>query len=51
MAQHSPVLNPISRDKLADGTLQGRKVATTIHLEAKAAYLALLLAGGGADVM
>ncbi len=48
--QHSPVLDPISRDKLADGTRQGRKLATNIHLEAKAAYLALLLAGAGADV-
>jgi adenosylhomocysteinase len=49
-AQHSPVLNAISREQLADGTLRGRKVAMTIHLEAKTAYLALLLAGAGADV-
>ena len=50
VAQHSPVLNVISKNQLADGTLQGRKVAMTIHLEAKTAYLALLLAGAGADV-
>ncbi len=50
VAQHSPVLNSISRNQLADGTLRGRKVAMTIHLEAKTAYLALLLAGAGADV-
>ncbi len=49
-AQHSPVLNAISREQLAEGTLRGRKVAMTIHLEAKTAYLALLLAGAGADV-
>ncbi len=49
-AQHSPVLNAISREQLADGTLRGRKVAMTIHLEAKTAYLALLLARAGADV-
>ena len=50
VAQYSPVLNAISKSKLADETLQGRKIAMTIHLEAKTAYLALLLAGAGADV-
>jgi adenosylhomocysteinase len=50
VAQYSPVLNAISKSKLADGTLHGRKIAMTIHLEAKTAYLALLLAGAGADV-
>src|SRR5918912_90256 len=50
VAQYSPVLNAISRSKLADGTLHGRKIAMSIHLEAKTAYLALLLAGAGADV-
>ncbi|MBV9454329.1 MAG: adenosylhomocysteinase [Rubrobacter sp.] len=50
VAQYSPVLNTISKSKLADGTLQGRKIAMTIHLEAKTAYLALLLAGAGADL-
>lgn len=49
-AQHSPVLNTIFRNQLADGSLQGRKVAMTIHLEAKTAYLALLLAEAEADV-
>ena len=49
-AQHSPVLNTIFRNQLADGSLRGRKVAMTIHLEAKTAYLALLLAEAGADV-
>jgi adenosylhomocysteinase len=50
VAQHSPVLNNISKDQLADGALRGRRIAMTIHLEAKTAYLALLLAGAGADV-
>ncbi|MCA1837800.1 MAG: adenosylhomocysteinase, partial [Actinobacteria bacterium] len=50
VAQHSPVLNTISKDQLADGALQGRKISLTIHLEAKTAYLALLLARAGADV-
>jgi adenosylhomocysteinase len=50
VAQHSPVLNTISKGRLADGTLRGRKVAMTIHLEAKTAYLALLLSEAGAEV-
>src|SRR3954447_5521387 len=50
VAQHSPVLNTICKDQLADGALQGRKISLTIHLEAKTAYLALLLAKAGADV-
>lgn len=44
------MLNKIFRDRLADGLLRGRKVAMTIHLEAKTAYLALLLAEAGAEV-
>ena len=50
VAQHSLVLNTISRDQLADGALRGHKLAMTIHLEAKTAYLALLLSEAGADV-
>src|SRR5215217_3565107 len=50
VAQHSPVLNAVSKDQLADGTLSGHRVAMTIHLEAKTAYLAVLLSEAGADV-
>src|ERR687884_766640 len=50
VAQHAPVLNKIAGEQLADGSLRGRKVAMTIHLEAKTAYLALLLAEAGANV-
>ncbi|AHY47060.1 S-adenosylhomocysteine hydrolase [Rubrobacter radiotolerans] len=49
-AQHSPVLNDIARKQLADGSLKGRKVAVTVHLEAKTAYLAVLLHEAGAEV-
>ena len=49
-AQHCPVLNTIAKDQLADGSLRGRKVAVTVHLEAKTAYLAVLLHEAGADV-
>jgi adenosylhomocysteinase len=50
VAQHAPVLNKIAGEQLADGSLQGRKIAMTIHLEAKTAYLAILLSEAGADV-
>ncbi len=48
--QHCPVLNTIAKDRLSDGSLRGRKVAVTVHLEAKTAYLAVLLHEAGADV-
>ena len=50
VAQHAPVLNKIAGEQLADGSLRGRKIAMTIHLEAKTAYLALLLSEAGAEV-
>ena len=50
VAQHAPVLNAIAREQLADGSLRGKKIAMTIHLEAKTAYLATLLRDAGADV-
>ena len=49
--RHSPVLNRLARERLADGALRGRRVAVVVHLEAKTAYLALLLAEAGADVV
>src|SRR5436305_578369 len=51
VARHSPVLNRLARDRLADGALAGRRVAVVVHLEAKTAYLALLLAEAGAEVV
>ena len=50
VAQHAPVLNAIFRERLSDGSLDDRRVAMTIHLEAKTAYLAILLSEAGADV-
>jgi adenosylhomocysteinase len=49
--RHSPVLNRLARERLADGVLQRRRVAVVVHLEAKTAYLALLLAEAGAEVV
>src|ERR687894_2290076 len=50
VAQHAPVLNRIAQEQLADGSLRDKKIAMTIHLEAKTAYLATLLSDAGADV-
>ncbi|HEV2744903.1 MAG TPA: adenosylhomocysteinase [Rubrobacter sp.] len=50
VAQHAPVLNAIAKEQLADGSLRGKKISMTIHLEAKTAYLATLLSEAGADV-
>jgi adenosylhomocysteinase len=51
VAKHSPVLNRLARERLADGTLRGRRVAVVVHLEAKTAYLATILADAGAQVV
>ena len=49
--RHSPVLTKLAAERLNDGTLRGRKVAVVVHLEAKTAYLATLLAEAGAQVV
>ena len=49
-AQHSLVLNAIFENRLADGSLSGKRVAMCIHLEAKTAYLAQLMSQAGAEV-
>jgi adenosylhomocysteinase len=51
VAQHAHVLNRLARERLSDGALRGRRVAVVVHLEAKTAYLALLLAEAGAHVV
>jgi adenosylhomocysteinase len=49
-ARHSPVLAALQNGSLADGVLQGLSIALAIHLEAKTAHLALVLAAAGANV-
>jgi len=51
VARHSPVLARLARERLSDGALGGRRVAVVVHLEAKTAYLATLLAAAGAEVV
>lgn len=48
---HSPVLDGYVREVLADGALEGKRVAVVVHLEAKTAFLATVLADAGAQVV
>ncbi|MPZ51120.1 MAG: adenosylhomocysteinase [Acidimicrobiia bacterium] len=50
--QRSPVLDGFVRRRLTeDGSLRGRRVAVVVHLEAKTAFLATVLADAGAEVI
>lgn len=51
VARNAPVLTRLARERLSDGALRGRRVAVVVHLEAKTAYLAALLAEAGAEVV
>ncbi|HEY6930856.1 MAG TPA: adenosylhomocysteinase [Thermoanaerobaculia bacterium] len=48
--QHAPVLNAVYAKYLSDGTLSGVPIAVCVPLEAKTAYLTLLLHRAGANV-
>lgn len=50
VSKHMPVLNAIRAEFEKDKPFKGIKVAVSIHLEAKTAYLAEVLAAGGAEV-
>ena len=45
-----PVLRSIDEDFKKDRPFEGMKVALSIHLEAKTAYLATVIRDGGAEV-
>lgn len=49
--RHSPVLDGYVRDLVSDGSLRGKRVAVVVHLEAKTAFLATVLADAGAEVI
>ena len=49
-AAHMPVLESICRDFEKQKPFKGLKVALSVHLEAKTAYLALVFKAGGAEV-
>lgn len=48
--EHMPVLNEIRKEFEETKPFAGLKVAISLHLEAKTAYLALVCQAGGADV-
>jgi adenosylhomocysteinase len=47
---HMPVLNTIEKDFVERKPFSGKRVAICLHLEAKTAYMALVIAAGGAEV-
>ncbi|HHW13458.1 MAG TPA: adenosylhomocysteinase [Firmicutes bacterium] len=49
-AAHMPLLNRLAEEFERERPLAGRKVSVSVHLEAKTAYLALVLARAGAEV-
>ena len=49
-AEHSPVLNTVRDRFLKDGTFDGLGVGVALPIEAKTAYLTVVLAEAGADV-
>lgn len=47
---HMPILNELEKEFTAAKPFAGKKVAICLHLEAKTAYLALVVQAGGAEV-
>lgn len=47
---HMPVLNIIEKEFERERPLSGTRIALSIHMEAKTAYMALVLKAGGAEV-
>ena len=48
---HSPVVDGLVRERLSDGSLEGKRIALVLHLEAKTAFLATVVADAGAQVV
>ena len=49
--RYSPVLTGLVRATVGDGSLEGVRIAVVVHLEAKTAFLASILADAGAHVI
>jgi len=49
--RRSPLLDGFVRQRISDGSLEGKRVAVVVHLEAKTAFLATVLADAGAHVV
>jgi len=50
VSNHLPVLNLIGSDKRYTRALEGKRIGIALHLEAKTAYLAMILQRAGAEV-
>ncbi len=50
VSQHMPILNTIKEQFIREKPFRNKRVAISIHLEAKTAYLALVMKSGGAEV-
>ena len=48
--EHMPLLRGLEEEMLATKPLAGLRVALSVHLEAKTAYLCRVLAAGGAEM-
>lgn len=51
VSKHMPVLNALGEELAREQVFAGKKIVATIHLEAKTAYLALILKQAGAEVV
>jgi adenosylhomocysteinase len=45
-----PLLNELEKEFRAEKPFEGKRITVSVHLEAKTAYLSLVLAAGGAEV-
>jgi adenosylhomocysteinase len=48
--RYMPLLNQLEKEFEATKPFKGKRIAVSVHLEAKTAYLCLVLAAGGAEV-
>jgi len=50
VSEHMPILNTIKSQFIQEKPFQDKRIAISVHLEAKTAYLALVMKSGGAEV-
>lgn len=50
VSEHMPILNTLKNQFLKERPFQNKRIAISVHLEAKTAYLALVMKSGGAEV-
>ena len=50
VSQHMPILNTIKNQFIQERPFRDKRIAISVHLEAKSAYLALVMKHGGAEV-